>query len=81
MKVKFNATLAGWKAGETHEVSAQEASWLLAKKLAEPVSEPSKSEAPKVDDLDALFAPEEKPKAKIKPATKAMKAPENKSEG
>lgn len=80
MKVKFKVSLANWKAGETYVIDASQ-TWLITKGLAEEAK--PKAEEPKnpvMQDLDALFA-EEKPKAKIKPATKAMKAPENKSEG
>ena len=85
MKVKFKQSLADWKAGETYDLDLSQVNWLVVKGIAEHVKEePKAAEAPKpspvMQDLDALFA-EEKPKAKIKPTTKAMKAPENKSEG
>ena len=79
MKVKFLVDIGQWKKGETCEIALDQ-TWLIAKKLAEPVTE-SKS-----DDFDALFAeevkveakPEPKPKTKIQPSNKAHKAPENK---
>ncbi len=71
MKLKFHKTVGKWNAGETHEVSTQDAAWLQVKGLASPVT----------DEIDELFKEEkpiEKPKVKVTPANKAQKAPENK---